>query len=449
MTNEFYTPSPQDNYVLYENLLFNSQKEKVTSIDGVELSDCYFYNLYDWAYKPTWVDTEKSPHMIYAGKGPILQLENKNYDQSMINHLNQQGLNIYLIEILTFSRENLTDFSYTGDISLNNLGGCMEVIDTFCGSTVITDFDSDDQIFCYELESISRFVKNNKLTNVSVYTCHYNIKKYFQDTYPEIKLFCKDLYLASNVDFPERKRIDDFSIDVINHVEYKFFSPNWRYHSARHLIMSYLINCSGRYSWYYKGNIDLLKKNLWFELDQWEEINPQIYKTINQGSAILDEKSPLVIDIETGSTNITGDIDHYKYPGNFSSAPNDWSLVDGYLKGFCVVVTESVFCQPMAIASEKTLYPIKNGKPFVLVAPPHTLEYLRRQGFKTFDRFWDESYDHETDHEKRILKILETINYINNKSLEELKVMYSNMEDIIKHNIEMLDILKTKTWIFE
>ena len=122
---------------------------------------------------------------------------------------------------------------------------------------------------------------------------------------------------------------------------------------------------------------------------------------------------------------------------------------DAYLNGFCVVVTESTFAQPLGIFSEKVMNAIKLGKPFVLVAPPHTLEYMHRQGFQTFGRFWDESYDGEEDHEIRLLKILKVIDYINSKDIEELRAMHSNMKDILENNARALETLKTKQWIFE
>jgi hypothetical protein len=76
--------------------------------------------------------------------------------------------------------------------------------------------------------------------------------------------------------------------------------------------------------------------------------------------------------------------------------------------------------------------------PFILVAPPHTLSYLKTFGFKTFSNWWDESYDSEEDHYKRIIKIFDLIDYINLKSLDELKIIYAEMFDVLEHNKEIL-----------
>ena len=49
------------------------------------------------------------------------------------------------------------------------------------------------------------------------------------------------------------------------------------------------------------------------------------------------------------------------------------------------------------------------GHPIIQFAPYKTLEVMKQYGFKTFDKWWDESYDDEPDDWKR----LEMINVIN------------------------------------
>jgi hypothetical protein len=74
--------------------------------------------------------------------------------------------------------------------------------------------------------------------------------------------------------------------------------------------------------------------------------------------------------------------------------------------------------------------------PFVIAGSPHCLKYLKELGFKTFDRWWDESYDQEEDHEKRILKILEVVDYIDSLSIESLKLMHNEMLEVLNHNYQ-------------
>jgi hypothetical protein len=57
------------------------------------------------------------------------------------------------------------------------------------------------------------------------------------------------------------------------------------------------------------------------------------------------------------------------------------------------VPTETVYFGQRQHLTEKTFKAIALEMPFVLVAPAHSLEYLRSYGFKTFDGIFDESYD--------------------------------------------------------
>ena len=79
-----------------------------------------------------------------------------------------------------------------------------------------------------------------------------------------------------------------------------------------------------------------------------------------------------------------------------------------------------------------------------MVAPPYTLEYMKTHGFQTFSDFWDESYDTETDHEKRLFKIFELIDAIDEMSIEDCRAMYKEMLPIIEHNWKLTNAIINK-----
>jgi hypothetical protein len=58
-------------------------------------------------------------------------------------------------------------------------------------------------------------------------------------------------------------------------------------------------------------------------------------------------------------------------------------------------------------------------------------------GFKTFDRWWDESYDLEHTFPARVRKMLKVVTEIVNKSDEELVIMLQEMEDTLSHNFDV------------
>lgn len=106
---------------------------------------------------------------------------------------------------------------------------------------------------------------------------------------------------------------------------------------------------------------------------------------------------------------------------------------------FCRIVTETNFERPYQNFSEKTVDTIRLGKPFVLVAPYRTLTLLKELGFKTFDKWWDESYDTQINPEKRLRKIIKVIDKISDLSYTELNQMYEDMQPVLEHNLTNLN----------
>ena len=92
------------------------------------------------------------------------------------------------------------------------------------------------------------------------------------------------------------------------------------------------------------------------------------------------------------------------------------------------VVTETVYRGNKNHLTEKTFKPIVMQQPFILQSCKHSLEYLRRYGFKTFGEFWDESYDQADDNIRtyEIGKLLENINTMSQKEKASLQSAVSN-----------------------
>ena len=87
--------------------------------------------------------------------------------------------------------------------------------------------------------------------------------------------------------------------------------------------------------------------------------------------------------------------------------------------------------------TEKTWKAIAYGSPFCINGDSGSLQYLKDLVFKTFEKFWDESYDSDSDIEK-IKKITNIIKNICNKDLKELNELYVEMLPILKYNQEHL-----------
>ena len=106
-------------------------------------------------------------------------------------------------------------------------------------------------------------------------------------------------------------------------------------------------------------------------------------------------------------------------------------------KSFCNIVTESIWWTGPIHITEKIDKCFSAGQPFILVAGSGYLKKLKEYGFKTFDKWWDESYDDEVDYDKRISMIKNIIDFIGDLSIDECQEMYKEMIPILKHNKEL------------
>ena len=139
-------------------------------------------------------------------------------------------------------------------------------------------------------------------------------------------------------------------------------------------------------------------------------------------------------------TDMPAMLENLGLPWNFSHEEGHpmhscWlSLFDLNEKSAVHVVTETVFSGRRNHLTEKTFKPICLQMPFVLVSTAHSLDYLKRYGFKTFDTVWNEDYDEEVDDTRRMRKIAKLLSDIDGLSQRELAQLYKHTIPIVQHN---------------
>ena len=116
---------------------------------------------------------------------------------------------------------------------------------------------------------------------------------------------------------------------------------------------------------------------------------------------------------------------------------------------FLWIPTESHLGHDGVIISEKTWKAIAYGSPFCINGEKNSLKYLKEMGFKTFEDFWDESYDNDTKPD-RIKKITNIVKNLCDKDISEINSMYQDMLPILRHNQKTMientqhtDLIKT------
>ena len=358
-------------------------------------------------------------YMVYLNNRHITELDDIHHDLTAIETLNNNGLHIYLYEPLC---------SYQYPYERHSQGFYSE-FDTIDNSLLRSE----------ELDSIYSYATRNNLTNVIVHTCDYNAEHYYTYYTDRLTLLCDDLFLTT------QKKIINLNEQPTGRFILNYISLNWRFTKHRQLVSTFLAGENGHLSWYYKADFETLKKDLFFDLESWKVKHPEHYEKLRKGCDIIDANGPFAVDKKEASCIAVYDPFHVEMfpdvegmskgetPALYNRIAN--SLSSYYFDVFVDVVNETRFAQPTANYSEKTYQAIQYMKPFVLVAPPKTLEYLRSMGFKTFNQFWDESYDDEFDHGERLAKIFTLLDKIFSIPNEKQREMYEKMTHILIHNL--------------
>lgn len=370
------------------------------------------------------------PMMVYMANGRIHDLENLIHTPELRTTLNQGPVHIYLYEPMCSYFDNdpyailHTKFNngfyseFTNNVSMGDIGSA-------------------------ELDSIETYVKNNGLYDVIVHTGDYNIETYYNRYTMHMSLLCDDVFFKSFA------FIDNVNTDNKTEMSKKFISTNWRYTPARAVISAILCKKETHLAWYYDIDQALLDMTPWFDLRCEREVPPKFYKRLMMSLSRLNANSPWCLDFKANRALKIREAAAHHYPNSVLSNLDEFynpvfqnretpTLEPFYRQSFVDIVCESRYAQPTGNLSEKVLQSIHFMTPFVLVAPPHSLKYLKEFGFYTFDRWWSEDYDQEEDHIVRMEKIIDVIEYLHSLSWEEIYDIYYQMLPFLRHNYAML-----------
>jgi hypothetical protein len=118
------------------------------------------------------------------------------------------------------------------------------------------------------------------------------------------------------------------------------------------------------------------------------------------------------------------------------------TLDDYYLNSYFSVVGGAIFYEKelpnVAGLCEKTFKAMQKKHPFILLSTAKNLPLLHSMGYKTFDGLIDESYDNETDDNKRMQMIVNEIERLCNLDQVELETFLIEAKKIVDHNFKNL-----------
>lgn len=99
-----------------------------------------------------------------------------------------------------------------------------------------------------------------------------------------------------------------------------------------------------------------------------------------------------------------------------------------------VAETECMPCPDAFFISEKIAKPLIVGHPFVVLGCQHYLRHLKKLGFKTFDRWIDETYDSIQDASQRARSLVQSVIEFSKKTQSEKVQCLEQMAWVTDHN---------------
>jgi hypothetical protein len=167
-----------------------------------------------------------------------------------------------------------------------------------------------------------------------------------------------------------------------------------------------------------------------------------IRRMLHHKEAMTIESSPALYDLLKILPISGPNSEHFNSPGKF-----DAINIPLYHRFFCEIVCETNFTQGF-FPTEKIWRPMLYKTPFIVVGAPGFVENLKALGFRTFDAYWDETYDtislgaDDTFQwswlRQKHNNINSIISMLASKNNSELQEMYDSMQDILDHNYNLL-----------
>ena len=120
-----------------------------------------------------------------------------------------------------------------------------------------------------------------------------------------------------------------------------------------------------------------------------------------------------------------------------------------HLDSFMSIVGETLVEKNELFLSEKIFKPIYTFQPFVVLGNMHTLKVLRDMGFKTFDKWWDESYDEIPNQHRRLEAIVKLVEKINEWDYKKLLTTKKEMLEVLEHNYKVFISMQDKYCLYD
>ena len=303
----------------------------------------------------------------------------------------------------------------------------------------------------YQFRKLYEFARKNNLSSneIDFYHCNLKIKEAAKQYYRDIDEYINFIPISFfEIDLWFNKSLNRFSLKEtlppIHSVtkslleEYKLSIKPKRFLCLNRMARGHRFNiCSFLYS-----QKEINKNSLW-------SIGPFLGNTLEDRELAFTHQREASSRVLNRYSNIHTFFDDNKdkllttgivldEPEFSSKNLADQININLYKETYISIVTETEYHEDTIFFSEKVFKPMSVYHPFILLSSHGSLKKLKEFGYKTFDKWWDESYDQEPVYEKRLNLITKLIEELNNKPVEELHSMIMDMQTVLTHNYDLL-----------
>ena len=126
--------------------------------------------------------------------------------------------------------------------------------------------------------------------------------------------------------------------------------------------------------------------------------------------------------------------------GGFINFTESYELVHQYNNIFCDIICETVHNGSTFAFTEKIARCWLTKTPYIAFGPKNYLNNLKKLGFQSFAKFWNEAYDQHSN-SRRIIMMQQLIKYIHTMNYKTIDKLYAEMQDVLDNNYKVFKSL--------
>lgn len=284
-----------------------------------------------------------------------------------------------------------------------------------------------------QIKLLNGWSKGNGLTKKNVYFVHSNLLlesiKSEYITFKSFNFFESSIWHFHDADrnIPQsvENKINEINLIKLKQKEFYFNCLNRASRSPRIFLVSLL-----------KAHEEINSKCLISLGDKRYKTDSYNLKSIPYDNSVITDKD----DLEKVKLFITRHFNDIKENGITLDQPDLKKVnthkvnFDIYNNSYISVINETEYVPNVMFFTEKTFRSISIKQPFFLIGNRYSLAHLKLLGYKTFDRWWDESYDTLEDVYDRSYGAFKEIKKISKLSKNSLYYMIQEMQEVLNYN---------------